>query len=339
MKKQDYSLITSLSGFAITLVVLTHSRGAMPEKCIDIATTDRLYAFFLLVREWIVTFHIPLFFVISGYLFVYTFNANFKKTYFQYISQKARRLLIPYVVVSSIAFPLKAILSLYAIRPVDFSFFSYIEVITCPGKNPIIFFWFLPTLFTIYLFYRMLQVSLRNEMYIFLMMVFFVFLYFWVPSYSSYIPYVLRAVSQFIIFFYVGILIRTYNVDIYFVRYGIFAFIVSVALFLFFRDKNIYISKLVLPVLGIVFSWSFADFFLNYTNSLSLLIGRYSYQVYLFSWFPQIFFKILLGQLFFVNIWLAVVSMFLGGLMLPIVMTMLLNKIVPNNYRFLYGSK
>lgn len=61
--------------------------------------------------------------------------------------EKVKRLLIPYWVISTIAFVPKVLLSRYAMRPLDFSYENYVHMLIYPSDNVIVFFWFLPTLF------------------------------------------------------------------------------------------------------------------------------------------------------------------------------------------------
>lgn len=108
-----------------------------------------------IVCQWIYTFHMPLFFFISGYLLEYTTrrrgitiaNSNFAS----FVRSKSRRLLVPYFVWSTLVFLPKAILSKYSVRPIDASFDAYVYMMVHPYKNVIGSFWFLPTLFMVFL--------------------------------------------------------------------------------------------------------------------------------------------------------------------------------------------
>ena len=68
-----------------------------------------------------------------------------------FIWKKAKRLLVPYVAISTLAFLPKAMLSRFAARPIEVSLGSYLHQLVYPWDNAIIFFWFLPTLFIIFL--------------------------------------------------------------------------------------------------------------------------------------------------------------------------------------------
>ena len=106
------------------------------------------------VHTWIYSFHMPLFMFISGYLFFYTLNQAGDtlslKDGGRILKKKVLRLLVPYLVISTMAFFPKALLNRFALRPVEISWASYLKMLLYPGDNVIIFFWFLPTLFLIF---------------------------------------------------------------------------------------------------------------------------------------------------------------------------------------------
>ena len=135
-----------MQAFGIILVVAGHSTyqlghaGHVPSIC-----------------RWLYTFHMPLFFFISGYLLKYSNTRKgiqlsdmpvFGKDGF--ITGKARRLLVPYVIISSVVFIPKTMMSAIALRPVDMSVWSYLGMLLYPHTNVIGYFWFLPSLFLIF---------------------------------------------------------------------------------------------------------------------------------------------------------------------------------------------
>lgn len=139
-------LISFMQAFGIILVVAGHSTyqlghaGHVPSIC-----------------RWLYTFHMPLFFFISGYLLKYS---NTRKGIQLsdmpalgkdgFITGKARRLLVPYVIISSVVFIPKTMMSAIALRPVDMSVWSYLGMLLYPNTNVIGYFWFLPSLFLIF---------------------------------------------------------------------------------------------------------------------------------------------------------------------------------------------
>lgn len=131
--------VSFLQVFAIMLVVIGHSFYKHEDN---------------IVFEWIYSFHMPLFFFISGCLLNNSVLRSGKPLgeYFgaRRLLQKARRLLLPYWLISSLVFLPKSLLGNFAGRPVDFSFSGYAYMLLHPLENVISIFWFLPTLFLVF---------------------------------------------------------------------------------------------------------------------------------------------------------------------------------------------
>mgnify|MGYP003374954817 FL=1 len=132
-KKKIYHEITIAKGIGILLVVLGH---AMKQT----GMTDQLTAGLI---QLIYSFHMPLFFVLSGFVSVKILDYGKKEEIFPYIRNRAIRLLIPYFVMGILYMPLKFLLSRFARNPYDFT--SAWKLII--GENPNTTMWFLFTLF------------------------------------------------------------------------------------------------------------------------------------------------------------------------------------------------
>ena len=139
--KTRNELISFLQAFGITLVVLGHSFLYVPDNP---------------VMRYIYSFHMPLFMFISGYLLIYSAQARGQKiNQFKILGtngffwKKTKRLLIPYVAISSLTLIPKYFLNQYTVRPTDISFDAWAHMLLYPWDNVINFFWFLPTLFAI----------------------------------------------------------------------------------------------------------------------------------------------------------------------------------------------
>lgn len=104
--------ILFLNTFAIILVCVGHSFTAV----------ESYYG-----HKWIYSFHMPLFMFVSGYLLKYSSMRKQQEISDirlfgrqGYIIKRAVRLLVPYFVISSVSFIPKVLLSVHALRPVDF---------------------------------------------------------------------------------------------------------------------------------------------------------------------------------------------------------------------------
>lgn len=116
--KRDYSL-DFLKGLGICLVVLGH-----------IIPNDSI------LSNWIYSFHMPLFFVVTGYL-----SSSKEQVFKQCLYKNARSILYPYFVFSIIK-----VIATFINNPLDINEFYIIVIntITFAGDG---IFWFLPTLF------------------------------------------------------------------------------------------------------------------------------------------------------------------------------------------------
>ena len=131
--KKYYNEITIAKGIGILLVVLGH---ALKQTGVSNVPRNALISI-------IYSFHMPLFFVLSGFVSVKILQYSKMTEYINYIKSRATRLLIPYFVMGILYMPLKYFMSRFAINPYDFSQ-SWKLIL---GDNPNTTMWFLYTLF------------------------------------------------------------------------------------------------------------------------------------------------------------------------------------------------
>ena len=60
--------MAALQGAGILLVVIGHAEGLLPAERDALTKVDAAYAAFIGIVQWIYSFHMPLFFVMSGFL-------------------------------------------------------------------------------------------------------------------------------------------------------------------------------------------------------------------------------------------------------------------------------
>ncbi|KAF1298816.1 hypothetical protein BAU15_14125 [Enterococcus sp. JM4C] len=305
--------LSFLQNFGIFLVVLGHS---LPTEGITSPV-----AWF---RSVIYSFHMPLFMAISGFLFIY--SSGTKGDYLNFVKNKFFRLLIPYFTISTIAFFPKVILSRYAYRPIELSVNSFVNNLIYPSENAIIFFWFLPTLFVIFLISPLIERGIKTKWKQLIISLAFVVLNTFSAT-STFKIFNISGVMEYLVYFWCGCLLAYYWTSIKSIlnMRVIFAilFLALIVLNSIKIDNTLF--ALITAITGVLMSFSLSLTQLNFY--LFKGIDGYSYQIYLLSWFPQTFVTILfLGRIPYILIF---VSMFITGLWLPVIVSKIINKYTP----------
>lgn len=142
MNRLDY--IDKVKGFAICLVVLGH-----------ITQFDKNLTGLTI---WIYSFHIPLFFIVSGYLNSYRSNEIELK---EKIKRKWNSLIIPYIWFSIINFTLKlTVITITDNFSIDSLLYEIKRVLTLYGNGTV---WFLACLFLTEIFFEIIKKYVKNK--------------------------------------------------------------------------------------------------------------------------------------------------------------------------------
>jgi hypothetical protein len=327
--KFDYKenkLISFLQVFGIILVVFGHS------------FTEESSLF---LNRIIYSFHMPLFVFISGYLFANSMekykDVPAKDRFFGkdgFLLKKALRLLVPYFVISSLVFIPKVFLSRFSLRPVTLSFGSYFEMLVYPGKNVIIFFWFLPTIFIISILSYFLWKSVlsKGNLVVYLTnFLIFIALTLYNPLENIKIFNISGCVHYFF-FFFLGICLFKYETDIcsFLFKNGSMKLFVLAPLHLlsiFIFSKNPFYSRIVvfIAVAGIIESILLGNLYIKLNLIFLDHFKGSTYTIFLFSWFPQVFIQFFVLRYFPIPWYIAAVISTLLGLYIPLLLFKLLN--------------
>lgn len=274
-------LISFMQAFGIILVVAGHSTYQLQQS-------GHMPA----VRQWIYSFHMPLFFFISGYLLKYS---NTRKGIQLsdmpalgkdgFITGKARRLLVPYVIISSVVFIPKTMMSAIALRPVDMSVWSYLGMLLYPHTNVIGYFWFLPPLFLIFCFTLLAaktKVKTNDSLLIVCLIAVNI-----INTGTGFLG--LDSALYNAVFFAAGYMFRKHMLETVVGRHSATAaavtFTVSVAL-MYAPDTGV--RYLLSSFNGILMSVALAHLYIaGKMRFLDHLDGA-TYTIYLLSWFPQV---------------------------------------------------
>ena len=320
--------ITHLSSWAILLVVFGHSYPDL-QYSNDILVNALLWA-----RKYLIySYHMPLFMFIAGYLFIHT-SRDRDINYVSFVQKKFKRLLVPYFVISTCVFPVKTFLSQYADRPVQFNLNDYVMSVIYPDDNVIALFWFLPTLFIIFLIAPIFKRYLvdRKIGILCLMSVLFIILNLFNPVKNIKLLS-LNCVASMIVFFWMGCVFYMYRI-----KFGFIPVILIFMLFVSYGSTygNAKVALLLTASSGIFLSYEIIQRYSSNNCHFLKFIDGYSYQIFLLSWFPQNLIKIILYKNLNVGFIVTFLSMFLGGIIIPVMASKFIRRHAPS-LKFVIG--
>ena len=190
MEKKHYDEIDICKGIGIVLVVLGHA----------LKQTGTANMAVSIVLSVIYSFHMPLFFLLSGFLSAKIPDLEggpFGPARRRYIAGRAVRLLIPYTVMSLLYLPLKLYMNSYAIRPYELKDAWRILI----GDSPNTAMWFL---FILFLCCAVGALTLRRQN---MNLIFFAAMLFASAAYA--LNWQIRF-PRYFVYFIMGILLREY---------------------------------------------------------------------------------------------------------------------------------
>jgi fucose 4-O-acetylase-like acetyltransferase len=265
----DWVLIAK--GIGILLVVIGHFN---PESS---------PAYWTNTRNVIYSFHMPLFFLLSGYLYTHG-----KYTYQQLLTNKIKRLIYPFVSIALLFFTIKYIAGelVYLGHPIDNKSLYYL--LTDPVHSYMPLLWFVYALFIIFAIYPLLRLLLPNIIILCTLLVCIIY-------FGTDIPILGKSIFN-MPFFIVGILLhennRT-NCTLLNTRFrNIFS---TTIIFIIFYSVRIQYESIYIPDYLFIFilGTSGAIFVINISKVIAMnapqklaptltLLGFYSMTIYLF---------------------------------------------------------
>lgn len=241
--------VSFLFVFATLLVVIGHADITLDYKD-------------LWIHKWVYSFHMPLFFLVSGFLFAYTHPENKMKgmRFFPFIWKKVKRLLLPFLFINSVIFVIKSrfVSADLMQHPLTFSFSSWVESLLF---HPIGFMWFLPALFMIFVLSRV------------------------IPDLSF---MQISSAVHYSVYFGLGILYCIYKgrVDAILSRYR-----GAMLLGSFVLSAGLIPVKVMAALVGIAFSLTLSLSVEKHCGDRMIRLSGFTYTVFLLSYFPQMFIR------------------------------------------------
>ena len=260
--QKRYEEIDALKGFAMFLVVLGHSIIVYPINLHENNFFNNLY-------EFVSTFHLPLFFIISGYCFSY------KDNYKQYITKKIKRILIPYLIFSLLNILLRILVPSLVNKSDDFVTLL-MNVIFNGGE-----YWFLYTLFMIFVFYPLLYKVNRNKVIAIILEILLLIASLLNIKVNM---FCITPLLKYLFYFNSGVLIKIYKKDIFEnnknnVLYTLVTFIILIFVFLLYRKYTFNYLETICATIGIFFSYLLSGF--EYFVRTFKSFGNNSLQIHL----------------------------------------------------------
>lgn len=264
--KKYYMEIDALKGFAIFLVVLGHAIIQYP---INLHNNEYCLSLF----KFLSSVHMPLFFLISGFCFSY--HGNYK----DFILKKVKRLVVPYVIFNILDIIPRQILSQFVNRPQ--SIVVSVKGMLLNGGE----YWFLYTLFIIFLIYPAIykwQIKSRTRMVVVMIILFVLAI---VEIRIS--IFRLSSVKYYLLFFNIGVLLKVINIKIFDFKFSKIYMLIPLGLvviwgLLLFSPLKNYFSILI-ALIGIVTCYFLTQF--NIFNKVFERFGKFSLQLYLLNGF------------------------------------------------------
>jgi Fucose 4-O-acetylase and related acetyltransferases len=332
--KKYYKDMDIARGIGIFLVVLGHS---FPD---DKFNNNPLYAY---IYKFIYSFHMPLFFIVSGFFAYKIYNILNLSQYKKFIEDKFKRLMIPYFAISLIAIPIKLYMNRYAARPIDLNGLI-VDVLLYPAGNgtiyhtgtPIQYFWFIYTLFFIFA-----VMPLLNKIPIKVVLI--------ITAILNVIPlnkmplFYAWGVIHYLIYIYLGIYFNRIYEEYEKFKYKKLLVVIALIALVLINLESVsvqfyYMYSLTTALIGSVLFVNISYLITN--NKLGEIfkyIGNYSYDIYLFSWFFQTGTRVILFQMLRLDYTFVTIMMLIAG-MLPILLSELVLKKVRILDKVLLGN-
>ena len=316
-KKINWLLI--LQGWAMFWVVLGHS---------FVVPMDEGPRWVLTLYKSAQPFRMPLFMLVSGWLFYLT---RLKPTelsgfrggqwpYNQIISEKAIRLLLPGLVFSILAFVVKIAFPGEMTRQVGLSLKEVVHAFLYPNDNPFRELWFIATVFWYFILTPLWKIVLQRDWTMWLTVIVLVVLHFWYPNWGF---LCLGKVFYMAIYFYLGLVICKKDiVERLFNKNPWFTLVIGIAIYVLGRFTNGFITS----IGGIVFSFALALILDKYLPKTFFSFRKYTYQIFLMGIFAQMLVKILYRH-FPIPYLVAYLLCIALGLYVPVLVSKLLERI------------
>lgn len=323
--KKSNKLMALMSFWGILLVILGHSGFEEPLVAENLKALD----------TWIYSFHMPLFFFISGYLYSLT-NENFCNIQpGKFLKKKFVRLYIPYIVLGLIVFGIKFGLSGLMGASRDYSLSDFLLMFIAPRwqNSTMGYLWFIVTLFFVFVIITAIgriRLNLKKPRVALIVILLGWIIRYCLPEQEWVKLFNFYALMWYIPFFVIGIqyqcnedscskIVATPNR----IKTIVLFVLTLIGTWLLMESANMpinYLLKILFAITGIGFSMSLCSVLLEQKTIRKYVLpfGDITYTIYLMSFFGQYSAKALVVSILHLSWPFWVVSMFMGGLVFPL---------------------
>lgn len=300
--KTQISYLSTARVLGILLVVLGHSYpfNVYIPKSLEF------------LRVFIYSFHMPLFVFLSGFL-----AAKSSRSPKTYIAVRAKKLLIPYFVLSLAAFLPKLLVQAYLNDAVSLSFAYLIRSELVPRENVWGHFWFLPAIFFLGVFSALMRTPLKKRSVQLPLLVCSYFLL-WLPKTTDWFG--LEDLRLNLFWFLLGYVLSGWNGFEHIIRKKVWLLGLPTALSLLWF--NISVTALI-PLLMIGAILCLGTIVTLGSKGLKT-IEHYSFTIFLLSWPVQAVTEIILNKILYLPVWLCMISMLTAGIAGPMLCVLLI---------------
>ncbi len=270
----------ALRGFAIIVVVFGHVYGWLDVMSISFEGDKVVPAF-------VFTFHMPLFFMMSGYVHGLKEHFQSGEQYKYYFKKNVISIYIPCLFFSYLQAFLNLLMSFYLEGVNVPSVYDFLLIPFSGFLN----YWFLCELFLVKSVHLLLERYVKSE---------YIHMLFWLIVFIVIKPFTFSEIlPEFVIFFtyglyfHIGFVMRRYNILSERLSYGIILLLIGTACFIV---NYIYGNKNVILQTGTALCLSLACFMIFYalriTNSFLVMCGLYSMVIYCIHNYGAVIFRL-----------------------------------------------
>lgn len=309
-------------GIGIILVVIGHVNRGLDSSGIFLSNS-----FFKLFDSIIYSFHMPLFFFLSGIFFIKSIEKK-NKSYF--IMKKIETIVYPYALWSIIQGIVAVSLSKFTNSRTDI-----VSVFSFP-YHPIAQFWFLYALFMIFMVSCLIYKKEYFTSYLPIITVLAFAIYIYSDSIGDFLH--VDFITKNIVFFFAGSLLSTVSITTVFGRKSFIMLFSAFVVFFLIQYKFHFIDRMFYDEIGIsTFSVAMVSIFFVFSLSLVLShvgfeplrkIGEYSMIIFLVHILAGSGTRIILSKGFGINNWyLHIVIGTIAGVVAPVIFYKIANKL------------